>query len=139
MTTHQSLARASTPLLSQNLSRLERLPSRYTSYKLPSTHQYTPKLSPFEISTLDQKNKFLLTRSYTLLSHSHTPSYPHLYQSSTFFLPPSHTQVTAEDPDVSFNAEVRYSIAMTDGPFTINPDTGTVSTVMTLYTHGYTI
>ena len=45
----------------------------------------------------------------------------------------------AEDPDVSFNAEVRYSIATADGPFTVNPDTGTVSTAITLYTQAHNI
>jgi len=37
------------------------------------------------------------------------------------------TQVVAEDPDISFNAEIHYAVLTTDGPFTINANTGAVT------------
>jgi len=36
-------------------------------------------------------------------------------------------QVVAADPDISFNAEVHYAVVTTDGPFTINTNTGAVT------------
>ena len=46
---------------------------------------------------------------------------------STPHTPPPPTQVVAADPDISFNAEVHYAVVTTDGPFTINTNTGAVT------------
>ena len=52
-------------------------------------------------------------------THALTCPHKHMYTSQT-----TPTQLVAEDPDTSFNAEVHYAVLTTEGPFTINTDTG---------------
>ena len=40
--------------------------------------------------------------------------------------------MTADDPDISFNGEVTYSVIVPDGLFTVNRDTGVITSTNTL-------
>ena len=40
--------------------------------------------------------------------------------------------MTADDPDISFNGEVTYSVVVPEDLFTVNRDTGIITTITTL-------